>query len=147
MTRKIAPCRAHRAARIIAAATLALTVGVAAGQALPQQGRLGAITYVSGGIGSDEAQYMQSIRQQFNLHLLFAASVSGQYLADVRVDIDSAAGTTLASLVSDGPFFYARLPEGVYRLRVSYKGVTQAAAVDLRQGRQASLQFYWPGVE
>ena len=147
MMKKNSLDHARSIARILVAAALATSVCVAAGQPLPEPRHVGAITYVSGGIGSDEAQYMLSIRQDFNLRLLFAAKASGNYVANVSVAIDSMAGASPTMLVSDGPFFYARLPDGVYRLRVTYEGATQTASVDLRQGRAASLQFYWPGGE
>lgn len=147
MMKRFFPELAPRAARIVAVAALAMSACAAIGQPLPERRQVGVVTYVSGGIGSDEAQYMQSIRQDFNLRLLFANSASGQYLANVRVDISATTGGALASLVSDGPFFYARLPEGAYRVRVAYEGVAQTADVDLRRGRAAALQFYWPGGE
>ncbi|MGN6578581.1 MAG: carboxypeptidase-like regulatory domain-containing protein [Bordetella sp.] len=144
MMRRIIPDLAPSAARIVVAAALAVSAVAAVSQPLPERRHVGVVTYVSGGIGSDEAQYMQSIRQDFNLRLLFANKTSGQYVANVRVDIGSTSGAALASLVSDGPFFYARLPEGAYRVRVTYEGAVQTADVDLRQGRAAALQFYWP---
>ena len=55
------------------------------------------------------------VREQYTLRLLFADS-SGSYLADIAVTVADRAGNTLLEAISDGPYLWARLPPGSYRV-------------------------------
>lgn len=113
-------------------------------QALPDVRTLGAISYVSGGIGLDEVAYMRSISQEYNLRLSFAISGSGEYASDVAVDIKGSTGQVLMSVKSEGPFFFAKLPAGSYEIGVTYGGVAQSRKVTIGEKGTSALGFYWP---
>src|SRR5215470_2100664 len=99
---------------------LVLKAPVAGAQPTPQT--QGGITFVSGGVAEDSEQAMNAIRAQYNLHLLFAQQGTGAYMADIPVQITDAAGTLVLNAVSAGPFFYARLQPGKYRVVASHGG-------------------------
>lgn len=100
------------------------------------------VAYVSGGI-SDERVYMESVRSQYPLQLMFAVAGSGEYLADVTVDIADQHGKTVLRANSEGPFFFAKLSPGSYKVSVSSDGVTKAKSVTVPQKGSVEERFYW----
>jgi hypothetical protein len=106
----------------------------------------GGITYVSGGIADDWQQAMEAQRGQYNLHLLFAQIGTGAYFANVPVEITDSSGRTVLNAVSQGPFFYARLPAGNYKVTASHAGqpITKMAYVGAGGGGR-DLDFRWAG--
>lgn len=80
------------------------------------------IGYISGGIGKASQMQMDAVKAQYNTHLLFA-DASGAYLADVGVKVTDEKGNVVLSQVSDGPYLYLQLPDGVYTITARYQGV------------------------
>lgn len=101
------------------------------------------VPHLSGGIGSSEREQMEQVKGQYNLRLLFAAAGSGAYLSHVRVTIQDAAGPTLPSTVTVGPWFYATLAPGDYTLTVEYTGQAQTRQVRVPASGAAAESFYW----
>ena len=100
------------------------------------------IRYVSGGIGVNGRDELNALSHQFNLRLLFAMQ-AGNYLADVQVNIIDARGETVLSAKSEGPWFFAQLPPGVYTVDVDAMGRTQGQTVRISDARQSRLNFFW----
>lgn len=101
--------------------------------------------YVSGGIGEDEQQALQAEAANYNLRLSFAEKGSGAYLSDVKVTIRNAADATILAAVSEGPWFFAKLLPGRYRITVEADGQPQTRTVILTPGQAMKLHFYWIG--
>ncbi len=80
---------------------------------------------------------------QFNLRLLFAMQGSGNYLADIRVNILDSRGEVALSAESNGPWFFAQLPPGTYAIEVSIPDQLQRQTVRIEGSRQSQLNFYW----
>ncbi len=109
------------------------------GLAQPQATTQNGMTYLSGGVGLDERSEMKAVMHNYNLVMTFAEK-SGAYLADVKVSVSAVQGKKGFSTVSDGPFFYAALPPGKYRVSAEYGGKTQTKVVKL--GKVHAV-FYW----
>jgi hypothetical protein len=125
-------------------------IGLAAGPARADEPSLdvktvGNISYVSGGVGVSERQALDQVKSQYNLHLLFAYSKSGAFLAGVRVRIAKASGAEVLDAVSAGPYFYARLPAGHYRVSADNAGKVQTKSVTVPANGRVSENFYWTG--
>lgn len=101
------------------------------------------ITYVSGGVGDDEVAALQQVRGQYRLHLLFAVQGNGEYLADLPVTIANAQGLTLLQATSDGPFFFANLPAGTYRITATAEGSAITRTVMVPSSGGVEERFYW----
>jgi len=101
------------------------------------------VPYISGGIGVSGREEMDEVKSKFNLRLLFAVQGSGAYLADVKVRIDDAAGPTLLTAVSQGPWFYASLAPGRYTLSVDNAGQVQTREVVIPASGASQQSFYW----
>lgn len=104
----------------------------------------GNISYVGGGIGAGQAQAMKNLRKDYNLLLTFALKGSGEYLADVNLDIQDAKGKKILGTVAPGPLFYAKLPEGKYKITAEYDGKALAKSANIKKNSVArDLYFYW----
>jgi hypothetical protein len=123
---------------------LMLAAGVASGAEppMPAPARVADLTYWSGGVGLDEREYMLAHRADYNLHLKFAA-IGGAYLAAVTVTIGDGHGRQLMSTTADGPWFFAKLPKGKYKLVVESGGEAQERMIDLSKKALADVVFRW----
>jgi hypothetical protein len=113
-------------------------------QSMPQPQTQGDATFISGGVGDDSQQAMLAAKKDYNLYLLFAQAVTGGYFADVPVKIYDAAGGTVVNAISAGPFFYARLKPGHYKVTAIHKGQSMTKTANVPAKGAADLYFYWP---
>jgi len=90
-----------------------------------------AIHYASGGVGLNSQEELTSRQDEFSLKLIFAEKITGSYLADVGVSITDASGATVLEATSDGPWFFAKLPKGVYHVTATFQGVAQTTRVSV----------------
>ena len=119
----------------------------AAARFLEQGGEPGT-PWVSGGVGSDERQYMLGeYGSSYNLKLEFAVSDSS-YLGGIDVVISKPAGGTVLTVHSRGPWLMTRLPPGDYRVRVTGYGrsVEQSLKVPAR-GLKSAVFKDWTEAE
>lgn len=101
------------------------------------------ISYVSGGVGEAQQQTMKAMRKDYNLLLTFAIEKSGEYLADVKVHIQDAKGKKVLETVSPGPLFYAKLPQGKYRITAESQGTPLSKSTSIGETGTRDLYFYW----
>jgi hypothetical protein len=100
------------------------------------------VKYVSGGVGQDERDYLNSVENQFNLQLMFAAE-GGAFLSSVKVLIQDARGATVLDAVADGPYFYAALRPGTYTVTANLDGRSSQRKVTVGTGRATRADFRW----
>jgi hypothetical protein len=103
---------------------------------------MGNIAYVSGGVGDESIERLNSMRDRFNLKLVFALK-SGAYLSDVHTVIANAKGATLLDTTSDGPWLLTRLPAGSYEVVASSAGVTKKRQVSVAATGMKTVDFRW----
>src|SRR5713101_6398990 len=87
----------------------------------PQIQTSAGIPHLSGGIGLDEREALRFLAKEYNLQLSFALK-KGNYLSDIEVLIADDRGTTVLAAVSQGPWFFTKLPAGTYRIRAKTLG-------------------------
>lgn len=103
----------------------------------------GGITFISGGVGMRETDYLRKVEVDYNLRLLFAAKETGEFFADVKVRIADKKGKTVLDAVSNGPRFLAKLPAGVYQVTAEMFGEPLTRKVKISGKRAVSENFYW----
>ncbi|MCC8400584.1 carboxypeptidase-like regulatory domain-containing protein [Paraburkholderia sp. MMS20-SJTN17] len=113
---------------------------------LPPAHTDGAVTYLSGGIGSDQSAAFKSAMHNYPLALEFVGTTASgnDYLADVPVTISDSHGKHLLSTRSDGPFMLVSLPSGRYDLTATYHGKTERREVSVSDATHAREMFAWP---
>ena len=103
------------------------------------------ILYMSGGIGENQQQSMVQRRKDYTLALTFAMKKTGEYVADVNVLIQNAANQKILETKSTGPFFYAKLPPGKYKVSAELDGKSQSKSTQIKITGLRELYFYWEG--
>jgi hypothetical protein len=133
-----------RIARLTVLATAMATGSLAIAQSSDLQPRTqNDITYVTGGVGTEQQATLKDLEQQgFTLKLVFAERGTGAYLANVHVIVADASGRTVLDAMADGPAFYAKLPAGQYRVTAEHAGVRQTHTVSA--GRGGLVTMTWP---
>lgn len=103
---------------------------------------VGGVSYVSGGVGTNSIDRLNSLASDFNVKLVFALK-SGAYVSDVRVTIADATGRRVLDATSDGPWFLAKLPAGAYQIVATLAGqaITQPLSVDA--AKLQTIDFRW----
>ncbi len=104
----------------------------------------GEATVRSGGVGIEEREALDAERDRYNLRLAFAEK-SGSYLADVAVRLSAADGREIYSGNTDGPWLFARLKPGKYRLEADVEGHKQVRNLTVGAHQAARLiVLHWP---
>lgn len=104
------------------------------------------ITYLSGGIGGDEARAIGQA-QGYNLHMTFAIGPENKYVPDVDVAVLNASGQTLLTLSDAGPLVYVQLPPGKYSVVATRNGEERRDTADVGSGAARKLVFHWNSSE
>lgn len=113
---------------------------------LPPEHHMGAIAYMSGGIGADEASAMKEAAPRYPLELMFVAKEQGghdAYLAADKIIVRDQKGRTVLDAVSDGPFLLAKLPPGQYTVEAIDHGQVRERSVRINPDKHARLVFEW----
>lgn len=129
--------RRHGLFRLGFFALLALVSAAAAASPDPE------VAYASGRIGDDDPIEIEAMRQAHNLEVVFALKGSGAYLADVGVRIYHSSGVRVLATRSPGPFFFATLGPGQYRIDAEFNGKTLSKSFTIAQRGRRDLYFYW----
>jgi hypothetical protein len=105
--------------------------------------RAGSVEYISGGVGEQERAAMRSLGNDYNLKVVMAAP-TGNYLNSVDMTIADTAGTPIVNVATNGPLFYAKLPEGQYNVIAKVEGRTFQAPVRVGSGAGPELTLSIP---
>jgi hypothetical protein len=101
------------------------------------------VPYVTGGVGADSREELQAKESEYNLKIVVAAT-SGDYLADVKIVIDSARNERVLDATMEGPILLARLAPGTYTVRATSDAQTQTKTVTIAAQGLRLLDFRWP---
>ena len=101
------------------------------------------IPFVTGGVGADERADLQAKEKDYNLKIV-AAATSGDYVANVRVVIESAANQSVLETRMEGPILLAKLPPGTYTIKATRGSSTQTRTVNVLGAGLREAQFRWP---
>lgn len=112
---------------------------------LPAAQHAGPVTYLSGGVGSDESHAIKEAMHDYPLVLEFAGKTSygNEYLAAVPVKIVDAHGKTVLETSARGPFLLVSLPAGRYTVTASYGERTEHRSVSVSPNGHARKFFLW----
>lgn len=136
-------CKRYNMMTGLFAVLLGLGLGQSAMALSPDQSEIQTeeeVAYVSGGIGLDERETLDSMSQDYNLKLIFAVP-TGHYLSNVKVRITDNSGSTVLEAISEGPWFFAKLPPGTYRVSVRTPEQSQEQVTRVSSAGQTRLAF------
>ena len=99
---------------------------------------------VSGGVGINARNMLSSQgAPEHNVKMVFSLN-TGNYLADVHVQVTDRSGNTVVDGVSDGPWLYAKLPPGSYTAKATYNGHTVTQRFSVGRSGQRVAHMRWP---
>jgi len=99
--------------------------------------------YLSGGVGTDERIALEERGKDFNVKLVFADS-DGSFIAAVTLEIVGAKNEPIASLTTNGPWFYIQLPPGIYHVKATFAGqIKEAKALRVSRDKRVQQVFVW----
>lgn len=102
------------------------------------------VSYVSGGFGVEERESLRAMSKDDNLKLIFALQ-NKDYLGGAEVLIKDDKGKEVLEGVSDGPWFFTKLPAGKYTIEATAMGQTLKQVAHVPSKGQAQLYFAWKG--
>jgi hypothetical protein len=100
------------------------------------------VPHVSGGTGADERAELLAKEKEYNLKII-AAAKSGDYLAGVKVVIESAKKERVLDTAMDGPILLAKLAPGTYTIRATSGGQTLTQTVTIAAQGLRQVDFRW----
>ena len=113
----------------------------AATSSLIAQGQSNGIAYASGGVGKDERTAMDAMAKDYNVKLMFVEAPK-YYVSDVKVKIEDHSGKLLLETTSSGPWFWAKLPQGDYRVIASFHDHREMRHLKVAGGVD-TVEFFW----
>jgi hypothetical protein len=102
------------------------------------------IPYWSGGVGEGEREALKAMREPFNLMLEFSSM--GHYLADISVLVTRANGQVVLEAMSQGPWFFTRLPPGSYTILAQADAGLLTRRAHVTAGPATRLKLSFPGI-
>ncbi len=145
---KCSPKHRFIAAMIAGSLMASANVPAADEEFLPELRSQNGVIYLSGGVGLDEREAMQAVRNEYSLWLTFAQTGVTAYSSDTEVAIRDSKGALVLEATAEGPWLMIKLPPGRYRVTarqdetsgshnvtVNVKGVTRQV-VRLQEKRQ-----------
>lgn len=113
---------------------------------LPAVQQAGSISYLSGGIGLDEAKAIEKASPKWPLTMEFAVKdrKHDDFTADVAVTVRDQQGKTEMAVTANGPFLLAQLKPGDYEVDATYGGKTLHEKVHIKDRHPSRTVFVWP---
>jgi hypothetical protein len=114
----------------------------------PREHAQGSVTYVTGGVGEDEAQAMRAAAADYPLTLELAAAAGGprdEYISNAAVEIRDSQGAPVLRTRTDGPFLLVRLPSGSYSVDVEWNGAHKRKAIEVGSDRRQHVMLEFAG--
>ena len=123
---------------------LVLPIKAADDLSMPQPVVQDRITYLTGGIGKEEADYMNALVKRYDLAVYFVEQKTGKFLADIDVVIEDRKGEILLASMVSGPIFLAKLPVGRYKITAIESGREKERYTRITGKSAVRLVFHWP---
>ena len=98
--------------------------------------------HISGGTGEDERADLLTKEKEYNLKVIGAAK-SGDYLAGVKVVIESAKNERVLDTTMDGPILLAKLAPGTYTIKATSGSQTLTQTVTIAGQGLRRVDFRW----
>ena len=112
---------------------------------LPQERMQGSVSFLTGGIGVEEAGAVKRAESKYALALEFSlhAKPKDEFLADVNVTVEDQRGNTVLETSAAGPYLLANMPNGKYTVKAEENGKTQVRHVVIAAGKSERVSMVW----
>ena len=109
----------------------------------------GDVSYLTGGIGSSEADSMREAAKDYVLEIVFVQKLKQleEFISDVKVQIQDAQKNTVLDVITEGPFLLVNLPNGKYTITAEFNSDTKKQKVNVGTKKHQKIVFWWPILE
>ena len=108
-----------------------------------RKGVEGNISFLSGGIGQNERDFLLEKGKIYPLKLMFS-NKKGEYLSNVLVKVYDKNNKMVLSTNSEGPWFFIDLPKGIYHIEANFKGDKKTIPkLQIVKGTQKIISIQW----
>lgn len=114
-------------------------------QPQPEKHIINSVTYISGGIGTDEIITMKRLAKEYPLEITLMQKTENGigYFANVSVKLSNMNGTVLLDVATDGPILLINLPNGKYLITLEQDGVVKTKHIIMRNKIHQRFVFVW----
>jgi hypothetical protein len=122
----------------------------AAGAAnLPQAQTYGNVSYVTGGVTYESQPAFKQARGDYPLNIEIYQKSGGksEFTSDADVKVINRSGDTVLAAKADGPYVFAKVPPGTYRVEASLNGKTAKSTVTVGKGTTRTLLVFPQGTD
>jgi hypothetical protein len=101
----------------------------------------GRVRFISGGVDDEGMRTIDAQQNDYNLKLMFVGK-SGEYLADVDVEVADRSGNDILTTTTDGPVLLAHLPPGNYTVTATSDDVTRKQHISVgKKGKHLATSY------
>ncbi len=128
---------------------VAETAAVAGAMELPQPRIYGDVRYVTGGVTYESQPAFKDARVDFplNIELYQKNGTRNEFTADAEVKVINRAGATVLEAKADGPYLFAKVPPGTYRIEASLNGKTAKSTATVGKGSTRAMLVFPQGTD
>lgn len=99
---------------------------------------------VGGGVGINaRSKLSDQAAPDHNVKLVFSLN-TGNYVADVDVEVSDRSGNLVIDGVAPGPWLFAKLPAGIYTAKATYMGETVTEKFTVGSSGRRVAHIRWP---
>lgn len=141
----------HRIASVVIVLySFALPTHTLSAESMPMHDmHAGDVSYLTGGIGSSEAESMREAAKDYALEIVFVQKLKEQeeFISDVKVQIQDTQKNTVLDVTTEGPFLLVNLPNGKYVITAEFNSDTKQQKVNVAAKKHQKVVFWWPILE
>lgn len=103
------------------------------------------ISYITGGVGEDEARAITSEAKQWPLMLEMSQLENGRgvWIFGATINILNNKSQSIFNAQADGPYMLVNLEVGTYSIQASFNGVQQTRLVSIKSGSSQKINLFW----
>ena len=135
---------------VIVLYSLALPIHTLSAEPMPiHDMHAGNVSYLTGGIGSSEAESMRAAAKDYALEIVFVQKLKQleEFISDVKVKIKDSQKNTVLDVVTEGPFLLVNLPNGKYIITAEFNNDNKQQKVNVAAKKHQKIVFWWPILE
>ena len=113
---------------------------------LPPTKTQGTVSFITGGIGSDQSNAMYAAAKKWSVLIEMSqidGSGRGVWIAGINVRILDSKQKTVLETVSDGPLMLLNAPAGQYEIEATYQGKVLKRSLTIKDKENQRVTLFW----
>jgi hypothetical protein len=113
---------------------------------LPQTKTQGTVSFITGGIGSDQSNAMYAAAKKWSVLIEMSqidGSGRGVWIAGINVRILDSKQKTVLETVSDGPLMLLNAPAGQYEIEATYQSKVLKRSLTIKDKENQRVTLFW----